>query len=71
MKVTSYVDATQRAYAYGLRRGEKRLIEEHTSDAGIGTDAAYRCASSGAASLLAAWNRRPDKLADKPERAGR
>ncbi len=72
MRVASYVDPTQRGYAYGLHRDGKRILERYASDKG-GTerDRAYREASDGAASLLSTWRLRPDiirrQVQDNPQ----
>jgi len=58
--VRSFVEGTQRGYAYGLKDGNERTILEYfVRDAKIGVDAAYDEASRGAASLLSTWKLKP------------
>jgi hypothetical protein len=69
MNVRSFVEGTQRGYAYGLKKktemGEKTLIERYVrcssiKDADI--DKAYAEASLGAHLLLETYKRRPDLI---------
>ncbi|NIR17492.1 MAG: hypothetical protein GWN86_27715 [Desulfobacterales bacterium] len=64
MKLQTFVQGTQRGYAYGLcdERG-RRYIEEYvhiTKTQSI--DDAYQEASRNVASMLSTWQRRPDLL---------
>jgi len=64
MKLRTFVNGTQRGYAYGLcdEKG-KRYIEQYahiTQQKSI--DEAYAEATHNVASLLSTWKRRPDLL---------
>ncbi len=68
MKLQTFVQGTQRGYAYGLcdERG-RRYIEEYvhiTKTQSI--DDAYQEASRNVASMLSTWQRRPDLLRRRP-----
>lgn len=59
----SYVEGTQRGYAYGLRRDGERIHEGYVASKTLtGLDGAYAEASRKAASLLETAKRRPDLI---------
>lgn len=73
-KMESYIDGTQRGYAYGLKNREgQRILEGYVhckSWDAAGIDAAYREAKKRAHGLLETWKRRPGLVMQQAQPIG-